>query len=129
MGAIFNQKLFQAMSEADLKKAFQAHLQDLCYEHGHDSYNGKWTSNAGLFIVRERTGAVKVFKTYLEAIGWLEEYAEKRGPVLAVQVGKFGALFPVTQADRKQAERVAKLQQDLANFYPDILKRALEAKS
>lgn len=113
-----------AMTEERLGVWFSSQLYSMASESGTDSYCGNWNCNDGLEILSSRKPL-----TLLEAEALLEGKAKKRGPVLAVRVGDFSKVFPVTTADTQLVQRQAEAERTLRLFDWSILARAKRAKS
>lgn len=110
------------LTPAKLKEWFQDELADMARSGGTDSYCGNWNSNDGLRIVSG------VF-TAVTAEAYAEKHREKRGDVLAFQVGDFSKVWPVTKAQKDIQSRVLQLEAEVNEFDYRILERAQAQKS
>lgn len=123
MGTEFSVHREESCTEEELKKRFISLREDLRDRYGSDQYNGKMSQSRGLTITS------KVFENDEVACDWLDSNAEKWGYALAVKVGTFKPLFPVTATDKKLVSTFETLKKDLENFDIDVAKRAKAQKS
>jgi DNA repair exonuclease SbcCD ATPase subunit len=106
-----------------LREWYQDKLEEMAREGGTDSYCGNWNACSGLRIVNH------TFKNQAEADAYVERHAEKNGAVLALRVGDFSKVWPVTKAQQELQARVAKLEVEANEFDYRILERAQAQKS
>jgi hypothetical protein len=123
MGASFNDYTFKASDEKTLRSSFQKLQDNLCLDHGSDSYAGHLGIARGLQIVN------KSFKTTNEAHEYVVEQAEKWGSALAVKVGDFSKAFPVTATEKKEVEKLNELQQKYDGWESELISRVKQSKS
>lgn len=123
MGAVtVSRQASGQLTSEQLKDWYRGQLSEMAREGGTDGYCGNWNSNDGLHIVR----GVFTEKTAEE---YAEKNLEKRGDVLAFQIGDFSKQWPVTKAQKDLQERAAKLDAELNEFEYRILERAQAQKS
>jgi DNA repair exonuclease SbcCD ATPase subunit len=101
---------------------FREQLDEMAREGGTHSYCGNWNCNSGLRIVAGKF-------TEKEAADYAEKNIERRGAVLAFQIGDFSKVWPVTKAQKDISERLAKLETEANEFDYRILERAQQQKS
>ena len=123
MGAQFNSINFPAMSTTELKKKFADYQEDERIEYGSNPYSGTMANCRGLDI----TGTE--FKTECLADDWLSENAQKWGAALAVKVGNFLPIFPVSKKDQTLVKNYNDTKESLENFEINVAKRAKLQKS
>ncbi len=123
MGASFDSLTFKACDEQTMRNKFRKYQDDACEEHGSGSYAGHIGIAAGLQV------STKVFKTKREAEDFLVEKAEKWGPAIAVKVGDFSQMFPVTATEKKEHTKLQELQNKFNNWDTDLITRAKQSKS
>lgn len=110
------------LSPEQLKQWFEDELSDMARESGTDGYCGNWNANEGLRIV---SGTF----TRETALAYAEKHREKNGDVLALRVGDFSKVWPITKAQKDLQERAAKLKAEANEFDYRILERAQAQKS
>ena len=123
MGANFDSVTFKPCSKEELKQQFEVVQNEMCAEHGHDTYAGHIGIAAGLTI------SSKTFKNQNDAYDWVSENAEKWENAVAVQVGDFSNVFPKTESEKKLAQTFNQLDQSLKNWDKDIVTRVKSGKS
>ena len=124
MGAQFQVITRPAMSELELRRNFKDYIQDLDTEYGHQQgYSGQMNNCSGLTI------STSVFKKVSEAEDWLSEHTDKRGDAIAVKVGVFKPLFPVTAKDKSLMVSYQETKLAIENFEIMVAKRAKTQKS
>ncbi len=123
MGANFNVTSFPAMSKTELEVAFHDYVENQRDEFGSDAYSGTMANSRGLTI------SAKEFNTYEEAEDWLSDNTQKWGPAIAVKVGKFMPLFPVTKKDQLLQTNYNNTKEALENFEINIVTRTKNQKS
>lgn len=111
------------LTPAQLREWFEDKLEDMAREGGTDGYCGNWNACNGLSIVN------RTFKDETEARDYVERRAEKNGDVLALRVGDFSKVWPVTKAQQDLQARLAKLETESNEFEYRILERAQAQKS
>ena len=122
MGAIFASHSFKASDTTTLKNRFNDFAEEQCREYGDDYYSGHM-GRKSLQV------SDKSFKTAKLASEYLENYAEKSGPAIAVKVGDFSKVFPVTATEKKEVLKLNELKEKFQNWEGDLVKRARSAKS
>lgn len=105
-----------------LKEWFEDELSDMARESGTDCYCGNWNANEGLHIV---SGTF----TRETALAYADKNREKNGDVLAMRVGDFSKVWPITKAQKDLQDRAAKLEAEVNEFDYRILERAQAQKS
>lgn len=123
MGANFDSVTFKACDTQTLQKQFEDYQDDMRHEHGSDSYAGHMGIAHGLNI------STRVFKDSKEAHDYVSNYAEKWGPAIAVKVGDFSKVFPVTSSEKKEVAKLQELETKHKNWDNDLLLRVRQAKS
>lgn len=111
------------LTSQQLKSWFQDKLEEMAREGGTNSYCGNWNACSGLHIVN------RTFANQAEADTYVERHAEKNGSVLALKVGDFSKVWPVTKAQQELQARVAKLEVEANEFDYRILERAQAQKT
>jgi hypothetical protein len=111
------------LTPTQLKVWFDEKREQMGREGGIDSYCGNWNACSGLHIVN------RTFKDQAEADAYVERNAEKNGPVLALRVGDFSKVWPVTKAQEEMQARVTKLEAEANEFDYRILERAQAQKT
>ncbi len=123
MGACFNTASFPACDETTLKTKFKYLQADMCNDNGSDAYAGHIGIAKGLKILSLS------FKNKLEAHDYLDNHCEKWGSAVAVKVGDFSKVFPVTATEKKEVEKLNDLQNRFSNWENDLIGRTKKAKS
>lgn len=123
MGAVFYTHSFEACSTDELKQKFREYQAEEAYEYGNSAYNGRMSQSAGLVI------SSQVFKDENAAYNWLDNNTSKRGAAVAVKVGEFKPLFPVTAKDKKLVDTYNAIKIELEEFDIEVTKRAKAQKS
>lgn len=123
MGACFDSLTFKACDEKTMREKFKHYQEEACDERGNGSYAGHIGIAAGLHV------STMVFKTQQAAYDYLVNKAEKWGPAIAVKVGDFSKIFPVTATEKKEVEKLHELQNKFNNWDSDLLMRVRQAKS
>lgn len=123
MGACFNSQYYPPMPEAELKQKFRELIDALHFEHGHEGYNGTFTTNSGLRITDKR------FQTVRDAEEWLSNNARKWEDVLAVRFGPWPDLFEATPQGADLVRKRKELEHAAQTFDIDIIRRVRAAKS
>jgi len=81
MGSCFNFEKLKASTDEEAIRAGEALIDQAAYEHGHSGYTGSFAECRGVELVKANVPVEEV-----EA--WLDEHAEKWGPMLIVKVGE-----------------------------------------
>ena len=82
MGACYNEQYFPgSLSETELEKAFADLQKSLTYDHGHDPYNGTFSTCSGLIVHSDPVDDAR------EASNWISDHAEKWEEAHAVKSG------------------------------------------
>lgn len=123
MGACFDSRTFKASDEKTLKESFEKVQENACNENGSDSYAGH------IGIVRGLEVTTKVFKDENSAYDYIHNNAQKWGCAIAVKVGDFSKVFPVTAAEKKELIKEQELQSKYSNWDKDLIMRVKQAKS
>lgn len=123
MGACFDSVTFDACDTKVLTEKFREHQDAMCDDNGRDAYAGH------IGIARGLTVSTKVFKTSEEAENYLVENAQKWGPAIAVKVGDFSKIFPVTATEKKEVKKLEELKEKFENWDKNLIVRAKSAKS
>lgn len=123
MGACFDSRAFKASSEKKLKEDFTEYQEYMCQEHGFDAYAGHIGIARGLIIEN------KVFKNEKEAYNYVFNRAEKWQAAIAVKVGDFSKVFPVTATEKKEVLKLEELKDRVSNFQKDLIIRVKQSKS
>lgn len=123
MGANFSSVTFKACDEKTMREKFNTYQDDMCYEHGSDSYAGHLGIAHGLNV------STMVFKDTNAAHDYIINRAEKRGPAIAVKVGDFSKVFPVTATEKKEVVKLQEMETKYKNWDSDLLLRVKQAKS
>ncbi len=123
MGTVTVTRTAPAMSEPDLRRWYAGELSEMAHESGDGAYSGNWNNNAGLRVVAQS------FKTGAEAQQYAEKHSYKRGDVLAMRVGDFSRMFPVTKADQGLVAKAEELAKAVDEFDWHVLDRAQKGKS
>lgn len=123
MGACFDSTTFKASDEKTLKESFSHHQECLRYDNGSDTYAGHMGIAQGISITS------KSFKTVSEAEDYVEQNAQKWGPAIAVKVGDFSKVFPVTTTEKKEVEKHKELKSKFDNWETDLISRVKQSKS
>lgn len=123
MGSCFDSRTLKASDEKTMREKFSHIKADACSEYGNDSYAGHIGMTNGLEV------SSKVFKNANEAHNYVESNAQKWGPAIAVKVGDFSKVFPVTATEKKEALKLTELQEKYNNWDNDLLLRVKKAKS
>jgi hypothetical protein len=105
-----------------LREWFEDERADMAREGGTDGYCGNWNANEGLRIV---PGTF----TRETAEAYADKHRDKNGDVLAMRVGDFSKVWPVTKAQKDIQDRVAQLATEVNEFDYRILERAQAQKS
>lgn len=85
MGCEFNFAKLKVCTDAEAIKAGRDLIHRAAFEHGHGGYTGSFAECCGVEIVKANI-------TLEQVETWLEEHAEKWGPMLIVKVdGKYFA--------------------------------------
>lgn len=82
MGANYNFTVLKATTPAKAKKEALDLIEDCKYEFGHGGYSGTFAECTGVEM------SDKKFQTLKEADAWLDENAQKWGPLVVVKAGK-----------------------------------------
>jgi len=123
MGACFDSRTFKASSEKKLKEDFAEYQEHMCNENGQDSYAGHIGIANGLIIEN------KTFKNENEAHDYVSNRAEKWQAAVAVKVGDFSKVFPVTATEKKEVLKLDELKERVSNFQKDLIVRVKQSKS
>lgn len=81
MGAEFNFAVLKASDDNAAIVEANALIDQAKYEHGHGGYSGSFAECVGV-----QFGPPHLFGSEDMAYGWLDEHAEKWGPLLIVRV-------------------------------------------
>lgn len=111
------------LTPVKLKEWFEDTKEEMAREGGTDSYCGNWNACDGLQIVN------RAFANQDEADSYVERHAHKNGDVLALKVGDFTKVWPVTKAQKELQARLSKLEMEANEFDYRILERAQAQKS
>ena len=84
MGAEFITTIIETTAKTKILKKYKAIVEECIYEHGHNSYNGTFSTMEGIEIKN------KTFKDYNEAYEYICDNQEKWGPAFAVTVKEKG---------------------------------------
>lgn len=123
MGSCFNTVKFNASSEKEMKDKFSRYQEDLCSNHGNDTYAGH------LGIVNGVSVASKSFPTENAAHEWICENTDKWDSAQAVRVGDFSKVFPCTASDKKINESYLELAERVSLWDSTIVTRVQKGKS
>lgn len=123
MGACFDSRTLKASDEKTMREKFAQMQEDSCTEYGNDTYAGHIGIARGLEV------SSKAFKSSKEAHEYVESNAQKWGPAIAVKVGDFSKVFPVTATEKKESAKLKELQEKYNNWDNDLLLRVKKAKS
>lgn len=123
MGASFDSVTFKACDEKTMRKKFQEFQDNMCSENGSDGYAGHIGIAQGVEVKN------KVCKTKDEAYEYVERTAQKWGAAIAVKVGDFSKIFPVTATEKKEVIKLEELQTKYENWDKDLLARVHQSKS
>lgn len=123
MGASYQSLTYKASSPEKLKGYFEKIQNDACYNRGHDSYSGHIGMSSGLQV------SSLVFKNHTEAEDYVMEHASKWGPAIAVKVGDFSKIFPMTITEKKEWEKLQELKTKVENWDKSLIERVKKTKS
>jgi hypothetical protein len=123
MGACFDSATFKACDEKTLKQKFAELQESRSYDNGSDAYAGHIGIARGLSI------SPKVFKDVKEAEDYVVENARKWENAIAVKVGDFSKIFPVSATEKKEVQKLEELQKKFDNWESDLLARVKQSKS
>jgi hypothetical protein len=125
MGAEFCQRTFDgSLTHDQLRQEFQDTVAEMGHDRGH-GYSGTWVEASGLKITSQS------FPTIDQASDYLQDKAEKWGPVMAVKarIPQEGKGFPQTKADHALVEKKTSLTRELMGYPAAIITRSRQAKS
>ena len=123
MGACFDTVSFKASNDKKLKEDFARYQEIQCDENGSDAYAGHIGIANGLVIEN------KTFKTSNEAHEYLANRAKKWEAAIAVKVGDFSKIFPVTATEKKEVTKLEELKERVNNFQKELILRVKQSKS
>jgi predicted RNA-binding Zn-ribbon protein involved in translation (DUF1610 family) len=123
MGSCYNFLSLKACDEPALRKKFLQEQDDYCNQYGSDTYAGHIGIVKGLDITK------KSFKTVKEAEDFVMETAQKWEAAIAVKVGDFSKVFPITATEKKDVIKLNELQANFDNWESNLIKRVKESKS
>lgn len=82
MGANYNFKVLKATTSAKAEKEALGIIEEARYLFGHGGYSGTFAECTGVEFPNVKFASVK------DADAWLDEHAQKWGPLLVVKAGK-----------------------------------------
>lgn len=123
MGACFDSATFKACEEKTLTKKFSELQESRSYDNGSDAYAGH------IGIARGLTISSKSFKNISEAEEYVQNHAQKWSSAIAVKVGDFSKIFPVTAGEKKEVQKLADMQKKFDNWESDLIERVKKSKS
>lgn len=123
MGACFDSVTFKACDVETLHQKFEDYQDSMRCENGSDSYAGHIGIANGLNV------STMVFKDTKAANEYVSNRAEKWGAAIAVKVGDFSKVFPVTTTEKKEVAKLKELENKYKNWDTDLLVRVKQAKS
>lgn len=123
MGACFDSATFKACDEKTLTKKFSELQEGRSYDNGSDTYAGH------IGIARGLTISSKSFKTVNEAEDYVQNNAQKWSSAIAVKVGDFSKIFPVTATEKKEVQKLDEMQKKFDNWEKDLIERVKASKS
>jgi DNA repair exonuclease SbcCD ATPase subunit len=111
------------LTEAQLQQWFKRQCAEMAEESGTDQWCGNWNANSGLSIISQ------IFPDLAKVNAFLTKELEKNGDVLALRVGEFKSVWPVTKEQKALMARHEALSTELKEFEYRILERAKKQKS
>lgn len=123
MGACFDSVTFKACDEKTMHQKFEDYQDDMRAENGSDTYAGH------IGIVNGLTVSTRSFKDMKAAHDYVSNNTDKYSPAIAVKVGDFSKVFPVTSSEKKEVAKLQELENKYKNWDKDLLVRVRQAKS